>query len=501
MKKLVLLLAFAAFSNGTVQAQRLKEIDSVFTVLNKQRGFSGNILIAEKGKVIYERSFGFSNYDKRTPLASNHMFNIASVSKTITAVAVMQLIEQGLVSLEDDITTYLEHLPYKGIQIQHLLTHTSGLPKVQIQPFRKEISGKGYTNEELLEVYSQIAPELYFSPGSNYNYANTNYIFLALIIEKVSGMPFDQFLQQHIFEPSGMLQTFLFERNVPQHLKKNVASYYRKPKWLSKQFHLVDTLAANIEDSATFDKVYGASSIHTTTRDLFKFHTALQNGVLLSKDMLRIMYTPNRLSSKKEYTVNGKSNYPAVLGEGWRVANDSSAGKIVFHSGGFQGGRSFLIRNLNKDQCVILLTNNVETNRYTFSAPMRILNHAPYQLDRISLPRLFSDEYLTNGITEAVGAYRKHKGDINYVPFVEYDFEEIGSELMETGDINSAIKTFELYTDEFPDEYSWAMLGDAYLTSGNESKALHCFEKSLSVNPEYKHSINAVFEIKGGNGK
>ncbi|GAB5473342.1 MAG: serine hydrolase [Maribacter sp.] len=501
MKRLSFLLVLMAVSNTALQAQQLAEIDSVFTVLNQQRGFNGNILIAEKGKIIYERSFGFSNYDDRTPLRPQHMFNVASVSKTITAVATMQLVERGLLNLNDDLTKHLSGLPYQGIRIQHLLSHTSGLPKVQIHPFRKEISGKRYTNEELLEVYTRVAPELYFSPGSNYNYANTNYIFLALIIEKISKLSFEQFLQQHIFEPSGMHRTFLFERNVPLHLQKNVVSYYRKPKWLSKRFHLVDTLAANIEDSATFDNIYGASSIHTTAGDLLKFHTALQNNVLLSIASLTKMYDPITLNGKKEFTINEKSNYPAVVGTGWQVAKDSTVGKIVYHSGGFQGGRSFMIRNLKKDQCVILLTNNVETDRYTFTTPMRILNRAPYQLDRISLPRLFSNEYISNGIAVAVSTYQKYKNDTAYVPFVDYDFEEIGTELMNAGDLDAAVKIFELYADTFPDEYSWSMLGDAHLLSGNESKALECFEKSLSINSEYGHSKNAVLKIKGGNGK
>lgn len=501
MKKLSLLLVLIAISQSVLQAQRLQKIDSVFTILNKQRGFSGNILIAEKGEIVYEKSFGFSNYDTHTPLGPQHMFNVASVSKTITSVAIMQLVEQGLVSLEDDITEYLTDLPYKGIRIQHLLTHTSGLPKVQIRPFRKEISGKRYTNTELLEVYTRVAPELYFTPGADYNYANTNYIFLALIIENVSKIPFDQFLHQRIFEVAGMHQTFLFKRNVPQHLQKDVVSYYRKPKWLSKRFHLVDTLAANIEDNATFDHIYGASSIHTTARDLLKFHRALQNEMLLSKTTLRTMYTPIRLTGKKEYTINKESNYPAVLSPGWRVAKDSTKGKIVFHSGGFQGGRSFFIRNLQKDQCIIILTNNIETDRYTFTTPMRILNRDGYQLDRISLARLVSNQYLEHGITAATTTFQKYKNDPAYVPLVDFDFEEIGTELIKAGNLSAAVKLFELYADTFPDEYSWSMLGDAHLSSGNESKALECYEKSLSINPEYEHSMNAVLKIKEGNGK
>lgn len=501
MKKLAFLGILLVVSNATLLGQQVQEIDSLFTVLNQQRGFSGNILIAEKGKVIYEKSFGYSNYEDKSPLTSQHMFNVASVSKTITAVAVMQLVERGLLQLNDEISQFLGPFPYEDICLGHLLTHTSGLPKVQTQPFRKEISGKGYSNKELLDVYTQVALKPYFAPGTKYNYANTNYIFLGLIIEKVSGLPFDHYLRKYIFEPAGMDHTFLFKRGIPKRLQQNVVSYYRKPKWLSNRFHLVDTLSANRDDQATFDQVYGASSIHTTTGDLLKFHTALQNGELLSESTRKQMYAPIALGGKKEYTLNAASNYPALLSAGWRVAKDSTAGKIVFHSGGFQGGRSFFIRNLQKDQCIILLTNNIETDRYTFTAPMRMLNGLPYQLDRISLPRVVANAYLSKGISAAVKQYHQHERDDAYIPFVDFDFEEIGAELMETGDAQAAIEIFKLYTAKFPDEYAWGLLGDAHLMSGNTSKALDCFKKSVSINPDYEHSLKAIRKIEGTQGK
>lgn len=496
MKKLVFLLSLALLTSCFLLAQQVNEIEKVFSALNQKGRFSGNILIAEKGEVVFEKSFGFSNRSKKIPLRANNIFNIASVSKTITAIATMQLVEQGLLCLDDDITTYLTDLPYINITVKHLLSHTSGLPKVQIQPFRKEISRKGYTNKEILRTYARIAPKPYFDSGADYNYANTNYIFLALIIEKVSGKDFNAFLKHNIFDVCKMKETHLFERRVPQQFKERVVDYYRKPNWLSDRFQNVDSLAENIEDAATFDEVYGASSIHTTARDLLKFHNALQNGTLLSNRSLQKMYNPLQLSNKLAYTIDAASNYTSLLGLGWKIAQDSTKGKIVYHAGGFQGGRSFFIRNIEKDQCVIILTNNEETDRYTFTSPMRILNEASYQLDKISLPRLFSNEYLKNGINSALERYRKYEKEDDYTSFISWDFEEIGTELLETKDYEAAIRVFELYTIKFPDEYSWSMLGDAYLLFGNKLKALKCFKQSLAHNSEFEHSRQAVHEIE-----
>lgn len=495
MKGRFFALFFLVLTSCNAQAdKRVAQIDQVLEDLHQDQGFNGNILIAEKGEILYEKSFGYANFESGEKLKSTSIFNIASVSKLFTVGSIMLLEEENLVNIKDKVNLYLSDFPYADITIEHLLTHSSGLPRIQSQPFRKEIEGKGYSNQEIKDIFIKIAPPQHFRSGTNYYYTNTNYLLLALIIEKVSKQSFNDFLVSQIFHKSDMRETFLRKRRVPQHRKEDLVSYYHQPFWLSGNFQDVSQSERRISDDETFSNDYGFSEIRTTTRDLLKFHTALQSGTLLKKESLAKMYTYHYLEDQKEYTVDAKSNYPSYRGLGWCIAKESP--DIVYHSGGSIGGRSFFIRNIEKDQCIIILTNNQEMNRYNFTFPMRVLNAAEYQLDPISLPRAFCKVYLKNGILAALSFYEEKSQEANYTPFVDFDFEEIGAELVEQQDVEAAIAIYKLYVEAFPDEYSWELLGEAYLLDNKVSEAKRCLKKSLSINPEYKSALESLAKIE-----
>ena len=489
----LLILSFACLSD-----QRIERIDHIFSELHQENKFNGMILIAERGRTIYEKSFGFADYDKKALFKPDSMTNIASVSKVFTAVAIMMLVERKQLQLEEDVRTYLPHFPYDNISIKNLLTHTSGLYEEQKALIRNAINGKGVTNQELLEIYTQVKPEPNFAPGHDYSYSNTNYTLLALILEKVSQQKLPEFLHKNIFKPLKMKHSYLTQQNVPEALKKNIVSYYRKPQWLSNQFKNIQTLESNILEAQTFNNKYGGSQIYTTARDLLKFHQGLQNGQLLQEATLQLMYQPMRLKNDKSYTVNATSNYPALSALGWRIAKDQSAGRIVFHAGGFRGGRSFFIRNLDKDQVIILLTNNTETNRHTFTFPMRALNQQKYVLDKKSLARAFSKMYISDGIEAAVMHFQQHKNNPDYILFVDWDYEEIGAELINKKDHKGALALFKLYRDHMPENgYAWSLLGQAYLLNGNKTKAKASYlmaEKLLPEDEEIKQAMQQLQE-------
>lgn len=494
---LIFLLILLMSSCSEQKDERIIEIDDLLNLLHSENSFNGNVLVAEKGKIIYEKSFGMSNIETDDKLDTESIFNIASVSKTFTAISILLLEERGLLNLKDKIKTYFPDFPYENITIENLLTHTSGLYRIQSELIRNKIDQKGLTNSEVIKVYEDVKPKSYFEPGTNYKYANTNYILLALIVEKVSKLPYNDFINANIFDKAGMKNTFLKKKRVPEGMQNNIVSYYRKPKWLSNTLVIIDTLQENMKERSTFKNNYGASTIHTTARDLLKYHTSLQNGDIINSTSLSKMYTPFKLTNGKEYTVNPKSNYPSLSGLSWRIAKDDTAGETVFHAGGFRGGRTFFIRNITKNQCIILLTNNDLTDRYTFTVPMRILNGLTYQTDKKSLPRFFSIEYTKNGIESALQKYRKFENDEKFKPFIDWDFEEIGAELNEIGDFKATIELYKLYTEKYPkDEFSWSLLGDAYYNYGNKKDALANFKKSLKINPKSKYVIEMIQKLE-----
>ena len=397
-------------SNEAKSDSRISHIDSVLTQLKNKRGFNGNVLIAEKGEITYSKSFGFADYQKRVQLTENTIFNIASISKTFTAVGVMILVEQGKLRLEDKVIDLLDKFPYPKITVRQLLSHTSGIIKEQRPPFFYKIKDKGYDNQKIYELYSEIKPELVFTPGTDYMYSNSNYIFLALIIEKLSGKSYASFLKDNIFKPAQMNHSFVHYNNIPNNLLEFVAPPHQS-SFLSK-----DPFPVSHENS-TFINMYGEGWIYSTTKDLFQYHKALQGGKILSKETLKEMYTPTSLKNDKAYEINGKTNYPSLSGLAWRIAKDSISGKVIYHSGGVIGGRTILFRDVSNDMFYVCLTNSDGTARNTFSFPFKKLHNEDYKLDRLYLSKEFGKIYTEKGIDVAIDFFKKHKSNKDYIPF------------------------------------------------------------------------------------
>jgi CubicO group peptidase (beta-lactamase class C family) len=155
---------------------------------SRNEKFNGNILIAEKGKVIYKKSFGFSNETTKEKLNENSIFELASVSKQFTAMAIVILKEKGQLKYDDKISKYIPELKAYNITIRNLLNHTGGLPdykEVMDSVFDKS---KIATNKDVISIFAQLKPEVLFEPNTKWEYSNTGYALLASIIEKVSGM-------------------------------------------------------------------------------------------------------------------------------------------------------------------------------------------------------------------------------------------------------------------------------------------------------------------------
>ena len=186
-----------------------ERFDSLFHVLSKRRGFNGNVLVSTDSNIVYENSFGYSDYRNRKRLSIGSAFEIASVSKQFTAMAVMMLHDEGKIDFDDTVTKFFPAFPYKKITIRHLLGHRSGLPDYMAfaLKYRKE---DVLTNAGLMQMMEEYTPESLFEPDTDYRYSNTGYAVLASVIEKVSGEPYDKFMNGRIFAPLGMNSTFVY---------------------------------------------------------------------------------------------------------------------------------------------------------------------------------------------------------------------------------------------------------------------------------------------------
>ena len=496
MRSVLLVLFICLAFNFCVAQERVQKIDSILSTLNQEEGFSGSVLISEKGKIIYEKSFGHANAESKTPFTEDTIFLTGSVAKTFTATAILKLKEQRKLNLDDPLTKFLPELSYKNVTLRHLLTHTSGLLEYQSEEIIKEIAGKGVGNAELIKIFARLNPKLEFEPGAKWEYSNTNYILLASVVEKVSGKSLPQFVSENIFAPARMTRSFVGINNAPPTLKKEIAAGYRFTNPLATAPVNVETLDGARRAYATKQNLYGAGNLYSTARDLLKFHQALQSAKILKRQTVSEMYAPTKLTGGADYKPFARTNYVSQDALGWFVADERS-GKIAYHPGGDIGYVSYFLRNTTKDQTVIILSNIELLRHYTPTGLMRILNDESYKLDIKSLAGAMGKEYNLRGVEAMLKVFKQLKGSEQY-NLSEDEINELGYRLLyDKKDAASAIEVFKLNAEQFPKSFNvWDSLGEAYYRAGKVEEAIKNYEKSLQLNPENEGGKRMLEEIR-----
>jgi CubicO group peptidase (beta-lactamase class C family) len=319
--------------------EEIFRLDTLFNNMHKQNQFNANVLIAKDNQIIYQKSFGYAIKEKNKILTDSSIFQIASVTKVITSIGVLILYEQGKLHLDKKVCDILPEFPYKQITIKHLLTHRSGLPNYTYFccDYLKDDNIQ-LCNKNIFDVMAKYQPKQYHNQDTRFNYSNTNYAILALIIEKLSGKTYSEFLTQELFIPLGMKNT---------HTLFNLNSF--NP-------NLTHGYTANFKQIGNdrFDGVVGDKGIYTTTYDLLLLSAALYQHKLLKPETQALAYQP--YSSDKKL-----SNY----GFGWRMKNMNDKNKEVFHNGWWHGYRTAFHRRLNDSITIIVLSNTLNKDVYS----------------------------------------------------------------------------------------------------------------------------------------
>src|SRR5262249_48950982 len=197
---------------------RVEKIEALLRAARSREQFNGTIQVSECGHIIYRKAFGYADFEKKTPLRADSVFELASVSKPFTALAVMMLKERGKLSYNDQLDKYFPELPYRNVTVRHLLTHTAGLPDAW--PFfgSEWATTKTVTNADFVARLAQRKTPALFAPGEKWQYGGTAYLLLARIVEVVSNVSYDRFLEDNVFRPTGMKDSFVINRR-------------NRPKW------------------------------------------------------------------------------------------------------------------------------------------------------------------------------------------------------------------------------------------------------------------------------
>lgn len=304
------------------------------------KNLNANILIARYGKIIYKKSNGYGNYAKQENLNLNSSFQLASVSKTITGLATLLLIDNGYLSLEDTIGKFIPKFPYKNIKIKHLLSHRSGLPNYMY--FVKDYILQQDTilsNQDIINLLISKIPEKSFEPDTKFAYCNTNYAILASIIEKVSNVPFKEFIEEQIFKPLKMDNTFFLNPN-DSTLRPNQTRGY-VGNWNEVSIDMLDG-------------VFGDKGVYSTVDDMYKFDQALYTDQLISIDLM------NEAKKPRSFEKPGAKNY----GYGFRLLEYEDKSWAVFHHGWWHGYNTSFFRIPSQNITIIILCNKFNRQVY-----------------------------------------------------------------------------------------------------------------------------------------
>jgi CubicO group peptidase (beta-lactamase class C family) len=305
------------------------------------RSFSGSILIAKNGVPVYEYYSGFRDFKTRDSLTADTPLQIASTSKPFTAAAVLQLVEKGKVKLDDSVNVYFPGFPYEGITVRMLLNHRSGLPnylyymdKDQRWPDHR----KQATNADILNTLMTWNVPRNYRPGVHFSYCNTNFVLLALIVEKMTGEAFPSYMKKNFFDRFGMTHTYIKTFDQTSFNQ----SYDRSSRPWPLDFS---------------DGPYGDKNIYSTPRDLLRWDQAWYAGLVVSKAMADSAFTPY---SNERPSIH---NY----GLGWRLLKAPGDKQVIYHNGHWHGFNSAFARLVREQGTVIILSNKFNPSVYPFA--------------------------------------------------------------------------------------------------------------------------------------
>tara|TARA_B100000575_G_scaffold210699_1_gene171715 strand:+ start:415 stop:1482 length:1068 start_codon:yes stop_codon:yes gene_type:complete len=336
-KYIFLLLIFIGFT----ACSKKNNIEQIFNTAVYE-DFSGVVLVASEGKVIFSGVNGKRDFENNIPLLESDIFELASISKQFTAMMIMICKERGLLNYDDLVEKYLD-IPYKGITIRNLLTHTSGLPDYEIIMDQHWDKSKVAGNSEILDYLNIYNPRMIFAPGEKYEYSNTGYIILGSIVEEVTGEDFVELSNNWIFKPLKMNNTYIRSNEEKRELK-NLAFGHKKDS-LGRYVNANHFLSSDY--TVWLGNRKGPGRVSSNLSDLLLWDQALYTEKLISKKTLDEAFSP--------YSLKGQAL--SFYGFGWRLNKDLN-NKIVSHSGSNPGYKTRIVRLLDKRKTIIILSNN-----------------------------------------------------------------------------------------------------------------------------------------------
>ena len=351
--------------------EKLAQVDSLMRAWSKGDTPGAALIVIRDGRVLLKKGYGLSNIEAGEKITTDTVFDLASLSKQFTAMAVLILSERGRLKLDDPLSKFFPEfrLQARDVTIRNLLNHTSGIPdypklfikggKINASWQRDWETATSFrpTSKDVLALLAE-QKALDFAPGERWEYSNSNYVILAQLVERVSGKTFPQFLKVNIFQPLGMTSTVVADQTKPT--IKNLAVRYDR-----------GATGYKVIRETPFDLIYGDGNLHSTIEDLYRWDQALSKGRLVKASTLAEAFAPGLLKN------GDKTDY----GFGW-VLDKYFGLKMTYHEGAGTGFNTFIMRIPDERFTVIALSNFARFNPFITGRRLARI----YLADRLSLP-------------------------------------------------------------------------------------------------------------------
>lgn len=342
--------------NSKIKKEKQRFLNNYYKNFWLKNNTSGGVIVAQHGEILFEGYSGFSDFENEVPITKETPIHIASISKVLTSMAVLKLVENQKLALTDVVDKFFKDFPYEGVKVQDLLNHRSGLPNYL--PLSEDPNywdkSKMMSNHDLLEMFIEKKPDPLAKPDTSFFYNNTNYVILALIIEKVTGFDYPQAMKYIVFDPLGMENTFVMEFD--KHSDQVSKTYYKNGR---------------IWDYDHLDKTYGDKNIYSTPRDLLKMDIAMYSDKFL----------PQHLKEKAwqgySYERPGVKNY----GLGFRLMEWDDENRLIYHNGKWHGNNTTYVRDIENEATIIALGNRLNPTIYASMKLVSLFGDYPYRFD------------------------------------------------------------------------------------------------------------------------
>ncbi len=455
-----------------------RTIETYLSGLEKA-GFNGSVLVARNHEVIISRGYGFRDSRKQLPNTPATVFDIGSITKQFTAAAILKLEMQGKLSTTDKLSRYFDPIPddKATITLHDLLRHQSGL---------QSTIGKDYDPITQADFVSEVMRSpLRFETGSRFSYSNIGYSLLAIIIEQVSGQPYETYLYENLWQPAQMEVTGYTR---PGFDTTYVATgYYRDGSVWGKP------VAKAWDTTAPYWHLAGNGGILSTTEDLFKWHRALMTTAVLSEDALKKFYSP---------PLRAGENEDAVYAYGWDVSRTSRNTRQVWHNGTNSIFYADFLRYIDEGITLIMLSNQSHPNFDQLTREIsRMLFHPGYlpEIPVTDTPanRAFTDELIQTIRHSGPDSARKlFEGRANGVELLEFEMRDKGFELLDSHQPDWALQVFEMNVTAFSNSAkALEALGEAYMETGKNDLALKYFKQSLARQPDNPFATRMIQQL------